>query len=158
MMTGNVQGDHTLMGDGLAILGGVLAALYLLVGRIVRRQVDIGPYGAMLCGACALLLLPIAVSTATPMSGFKTTSWAVLGAMALGPQLAGHIGFNYAVRYVPAAVVAAATLLEPVGAAALAALILGEHPSLIEIAGAVVAVAGVGVATVVPLKASAGAS
>ncbi len=59
----------------------------------------------------------------------------------------GHVGFNYVVRYVPAAVVGAVVLLEPVGATILAPFVLDEWPSGIEIAGASAIVLGVGIAT-----------
>lgn len=131
------------MGDGLAISGGVLAALYLLVGRSVRQRVGFAAYGSMVCGAAALWLLPVALGLGAPLEGFRPEAWAGLAAMALGPQLMGHVGLNYAVRYVPASVVSALIPLEPVGATLLAALILGETPGAQEVAGAVVVVVGV---------------
>ncbi|MFZ5481039.1 MAG: DMT family transporter [Myxococcota bacterium] len=146
LMSGEI-GDADLMGDGLATLGGTLSAAYLVVGRSVRQRVAIGPYGALVCGACALwLLLPI-VAGGVPLTGFSRQTWYVLAALALGPQLLGHVGFNYAVGYVPAAVVSAVILLEPVGATLLAAAVLGEIPSPREVSGGVVVLLGVAVAT-----------
>lgn len=136
-----------LLGDALALLGGLLGALYLLAGRVVRPRVDIDLYGAVMCLACALWLLPAALLTGAELSGFSWQTWAVLAALGLGPQLLGHIGLNYAVRYLPAATVAAVTLLEPAGAAALGAAVLGELPEPREVLGAAVAVLGVGLAT-----------
>jgi len=138
----------SLFGDGLALLGGMLAAAYLTIGRRVRQGTGIGPYGAMVTGACALWLLPAAAATGAQLIPPHTTAWLVLAAMAFGPQLMGHIGFNYAVRYVSAAVVGAVVLLEPVGATVLATLVLDEWPTVIETIGAVAIVIGVLVATV----------
>ena len=78
------------------------------------------------------------------MTGFAAASWMALAGMALGPQLIGHIGLNYAVRYVPAATVAALLLLEPVGASVLGALLLGEIPSTQELLGGLLILVGVG--------------
>ena len=144
----------SLRGDGLAVLGGVLAAIYMVTGRAVRQHVGIGPYGALVSGAAALWLLPVALvllpaatGQATPLWGWPRGEWLALVLMAAGPQLLGHVGLNFAVRYLPAAVVALVVLLEPAGAAALAGLVLGEWPGAVEWAGAAVIVGGVAVAT-----------
>ena len=135
-----------LSGDLLALLGGILGSLYMLLGRFVRQRVDIERYGSLVCASAALWLAPLAVRLDVPLVGFSQSTWLALGALALGPQLLGHIGINYSLRYISAAVVSAALLLEPVGAAALGALLLNELPTTREVIGAVVVLAGVSVA------------
>jgi drug/metabolite transporter (DMT)-like permease len=134
-------------GDLLALVGGMLSAGYLVVGRSVRQRVAIGPYGAAVCLACGAWLAVAAAATGAPILGLSAVQWAVVAGLALGPQLVGHIGLNYAVRYLPAATVTAAILLEPVGAALLGVLVLREIPGPVEVLGALLALAGVGVAT-----------
>jgi drug/metabolite transporter (DMT)-like permease len=131
------------LGDALALLGGLLAAVYMTIGRRIRQELTIGPYGALVTGACALWLGLGALITGAQVLPPDSRACLLILAMALGPQLLGHVGFNYAVRYVPAAVVGAVVLLEPVGATALAAVILDEWPGLQEIAGAIGIIAGV---------------
>lgn len=140
-------GGGSLLGDGLATIGGVLSASYLLIGRSVRQRVGTGPYGALVCGATAAWLLPVALVLGAPLTGFSSQAWLALAGLTLGPQLLGHIGMNYAVGYLSAAVVSAAILLEPVGAAILGAVILGELPGPLEWVGGAVVLAGVGIAT-----------
>lgn len=140
-------GEARWSGDLLAGLGGLLAAGYLLVGRHVRQRVSIGPYGSLVSLACASWLLPVALTLDVPLTGFSEGAWLALLGLTLGPQLLGHIGFNYSVRYLPAYLVTAAVLLEPVGAAVLGAVVLGEVPTRLEGLGAAVVLAGVGVAT-----------
>lgn len=147
---GAQPGGGSLVGDSLALVGGVLSAAYLLVGRSVRQRVGIGPYGSLVCLATAAWLLPAAMAMAVPLTGFSTAAWVALAGLTLGPQLLGHIGLNYAVGYLPAAVVSAAILLEPVGAAVLGAALLGEIPSPVEVFGGGVVLAGVGLATLAP--------
>ncbi len=130
------------------MLGGLLAAAYLLAGRYARQTIAIGPYGALVSGVCALWLLPVAAVLDVPLTGFSTTAWWALAGLTLGPQLLGHIGFNYSVRYLAPYVVSAAVLLEPVGAAVLGAVVLGEIPTWMERLGAMVVLLGVGVATI----------
>ena len=97
----------SLRGDGLALLGGVLAAAYLLFGRAVRPRVGFLTYGAQVCLVCALTLLPLALAVDAPLGGYSTAAWGALAAMALGPQLLGHVLLNFSVKYVSASVVAA---------------------------------------------------
>ena len=136
-----------LLGDGLALLGGVLSSAYLVIGREVRQRVAFLPYGAMVCLLAAAWLLPIALSSGTPMVGFQDKTWLALGALALGPQLLGHVGFNYAVRYVKASLIASLILLEPVGATLLGVLILGEIPGILELCAGGIILSGVVIAT-----------
>lgn len=131
------------LGDGLALLGGGLGAVYFLLGREVRGRVSIGTYGSLVCLAAAAVLLPTALLIGAPVIGFDPWVWAVFIALALGPQMLGHNGFNYALRFVPASTVTAATLLEPVGAGLLAWWILGQQPSVFAACAGAVAVAGV---------------
>jgi drug/metabolite transporter (DMT)-like permease len=62
------------------------------------------------------------------------------------PQLVGHSAINWSLAYVPAALVAVAILGEPVGATALAVVVLDETPSAFEITGALLVMTGVYVA------------
>ena len=62
--------------------------------------------------------------------------------MALGPQLCGHIGMNYALGYISATLVSVLLLFEPVGAGILAIPMLGEIPTQKEMIGSVVILLG----------------
>jgi len=145
LMTGGSEEGSSSSGDLLALLGGVLAAAYLLIGRVVRPRVQIDLYSSILCLSCAAWLCIPAAWLQLPMTGFSSTEWTVLIAMALGPQLLGHIGLNYAVRYLPTAIVTSVVLLEPVGAAILGAVIpsISEIPGPWAILGGVLALVGV---------------
>jgi len=149
-------GAGGLYGDALALLGGVFGACYYVTGRSVRQRVGIGTYGPLFCLAAALWLLPAALVTGAPLWGFEPGTWWVLAALAVGPQLLGHVGFNYAMRYVSASFVAGLTLLEPVGATLLAVAVFSEVPGPAAAAGGAVTVAGVLVATVPYRRSSSG--
>jgi len=146
LMTSGDLSDGALIGDALALLGGFLGAAYLIVGRVVRQDMAINAYGAFICLVCAasmsLLSIPMDVSLA---GDSVQATWLILLAMAIGPQLTGHIGLNYCVRYLSAANISLALLLEPVGAAILAIIFLNELPSGMEILGSILILIGVGV-------------
>ncbi len=132
-------------GDLLALIGGMLSGTYLTIGRAVRPHVDWAPYGALVCASCAGWLLGFSIIAD---AGLTVTNWWIILAMALGPQFVGHIGFNWAVRFVPAYIIGAVILLEPVGATALGTVVLDEWPTPTEVLGAVIIIAGVLGATV----------
>lgn len=138
-------GIASWQGDLLALAGGVLSGTYLTIGRAVRPHVDWGPYGALVCASCAGWLLGFSLLTE---AGLHVTNWWIIAAMALGPQFVGHIGFNWAVRFVPAYIIGAVILLEPVGATALGTIVLDEWPTATEVAGAFILLVGVLGATV----------
>lgn len=150
MMSDQGFGGGSLRGDALALLGGALCAVYFLVGRSVRQRVGFAAYGSLVSGAAALSLLPVALAMRVPMTGYLPSEWGVLGLMVVGPQLLGHVGFNYGMRYLAASRVSALTLLEPVGAALLAMVLLNEWPTVADAAGGLVVLVGVGVATIDP--------
>jgi len=140
-------GGASLTGDVLALVGGMMSSAYFLVGRRVRQRVAFGPYGALVCGFAAAVLLVVALARGLPLMGWEPAVWGALVGLALLPQLVGHVGFNFAVKYVATSVIAALLLLEPVGATVLAWLVLDEVPTATELVGAAAILVGVGVAT-----------
>ncbi len=140
-----MPGEGGVLGDALALLGGLLGAAYFTAGRVVRATVPIGSYAALSCLATTGWLVLLALGSGESLALGVDARWAALG-LALGPQLLGHVGFNYAVGRLPAAIVAAVILLEPVGATAVAALVLREWPTAGEVAGGTVTMIGVGIA------------
>jgi len=63
--------------------------------------------------------------------------------LALVPQLVGHTTYNWALRYLPASLVAIATLGEPVGSTILAYLFLQEDPGWLKVYGGALILAGI---------------
>ena len=146
---GAAAGVDPAAGDSLALLGSWLGASYFVIGSVVRQRVGIAIYGPLVCLAAAAALAALAVIQGAPWVP-TGPAVAVVLAMAAGPQLLGHVGFNWAVRYIPARVIAAMILLEPVGASVLAALLLHELPSRQDCAWALLLLIGVGVAVSEP--------
>ncbi len=140
------EGLGTVAGDAYAVLGGAFAAGYLMVGRWVRPGTSWLRYVGVVYPAAAVFLLAAMVAAGDPFTGYSTKTWVMIGLLALGPQLIGHSAINWALAYVPAVLVAMAILVEPVGATALAALILDEIPSVVEAIGGVVVLVGVYIA------------
>ena len=135
--------SRPLLGNALALSGALAVSGYWLIGRRLRRRISLIPYVTMVYGFAALTLLAAALLLRQPLGGFKASTYVWLLLLALVPQLLGHSSFNWALKHLPAAYVAVATLGEPVGAALLAYLLLGETPQLLKIVAAGVILAGI---------------
>jgi drug/metabolite transporter (DMT)-like permease len=137
------EGVGTVVGDLYALLGALFGAGYLMVGRLARPRVSwVGYVGAVYPVAAVLLVVSVLVAR-EPFTGYSMKTFVMFGLLALVPQLVGHSAINWSLAYVPAALVAVAILGEPVGATALAVIILEETPSGFEVAGALLVMAGV---------------
>lgn len=139
--------SETATGALLAWTGALSVSVYMLVGRVLRARLPVIPYVwlvysvAAICG-CAVILL-----TATRVTGYATEGYVVLLAMGLIPQLLGHSSLNYLLEYFPAALVSMFSQLEPLGSALLALVLFRELPPEQQIAGSVIIVIGVLVAS-----------
>lgn len=136
-------GANPALGNMLALIGSVMVSGYLLIGRSLRRRLSLLVYIWLVYGAAAGALLLAVLITGGPMLGFAAMAYAILFALAVGPQLCGHTAFNWALRYLSPAFIAIAILGEPVGAAFLAFLILGERVAPLELAGFVLLLVGI---------------
>lgn len=132
-----------LRGGALALLGAWAMAGYLLVGRGLRARLALVPYVFLVYGAAAVGLTVAVMLTGRSANALGPGTWGWIALLALVPQLIGHTTFNWALRHLPATPVAVVLFGEPVGAALLAFLVLGERPTAARLAGAVVILAGV---------------
>ena len=135
--------ENPALGNSLALIGSIMVSGYLLIGRFLRRRLSLLAYIWLVYGAAAGVLLLAVLATGGPMLGFAAAAYAILLALAVGPQLGGHTAFNWALRYLSPAFIAIAILGEPVGAALLAFLILGERVAPLELAGFVLLLVGI---------------
>ncbi|MGB2693711.1 MAG: DMT family transporter [Dehalococcoidia bacterium] len=137
------EGLGTFAGDIYAVLGGAFAAAYIMVGRWARPATSWARYVGIVYPVTAVLLVAIVLIADEPFTGYSTKTWIMIALLALGPQLVGHSSINFALAYLPAVTVAIGILVEPVGSTALAALILDETPSALEMIGGGIVLAGV---------------
>ncbi len=138
-------GHRPLLGNLLAVIGAVTAAVYYVIGRGLRKTIDLWAYVAVVYGACFVALLGIAVVWRVPLTPQPPRELAIFAGLAIGPMLLGHTGMNYALRYLPAYVVNLTVLGEPVGATLLAAIIPGiaEVPTATTLIGGGLILGGV---------------
>ena len=138
------EGSDTVRGDLYALLGAVFAAVFLLVGRrLLATEGRWLPYSTATYAIAALILAVMVVAAGDPITGFSDETYVYLVLLALVPQLIGHSAVNRSLVYLPAVAVALAVQGEPVGATVLAATLLGEVPTVFELAGGALVLGGV---------------
>ena len=130
-------------GNALALIGSFTICGYLLIGRRLRKSMSLLAYIGVVYGCAALCLLAAAVASGAALWGYSAVAWACLIGMALGPQLAGHSAFNYALKHVTPTTIALAVLGEPVGSALLAWVWFGEAIGPAKLAGMALLLCGI---------------
>ena len=140
------SGGSALTGDLLALLGAVMAAGYLALGRGVREAVPLLPYLAAVNAIATLTLIAAVLVTDVPVGGHAMSAYVAAGASAVVGSAIGHTLLNHAVRQLPTHLVALAILGEPVGASLLTLAFFGEVPPGHALLGGAVILLGVGLA------------
>jgi drug/metabolite transporter (DMT)-like permease len=128
---------EALMGDGLALLGALAASGYFLVGRKMRKNQDLLAYIFPVYSTAGLVLIVLSLFFRKPFFGYSSTTYLFFLLLALIPQLIGHTTFNWALKYLPASMVAITILGEPIGSTILAYFILDEGLTIWKILGGV---------------------
>ena len=135
-----------LLGDGLALLGAITASGYFLVGRKMRKNQDLLSYIFPVYSTAGLVLIIFSLAFQKSFFGYSSSTYLFLFLLALIPQLIGHTTFNWALKYLPASMVAITILGEPIGSTLLAFFFLGEGLTLWKILGGIFIFAGILVA------------
>lgn len=126
---------EALWGDFLAVAGAVFAAAYILIGKEVRKKLNLMPYVALCYSTAALLLWGVVLAMGLKITGFSQTTWGAFFGMAFFSQVIGHSSYNWALRYFSAGFVAILLLGEPIGSALLAYFLFDEIPAPIKFVG-----------------------
>ncbi|MGB7872834.1 MAG: DMT family transporter [Anaerolineales bacterium] len=137
-----VQGK-AFLGNFLALAGAWTVAGYLMIGRRLRAGMSLIPYIFVVYGIAAILLLIIMFAAGQSPTGYSPMFYFWILLLALVPQLIGHSTYNWALRYMPAALVSITTLGEPIGSAVLAYFILREIPTFLTVSGGVLILLGI---------------
>ena len=152
--------ELVIQGNLLALLGALCAAGYVVIGRILRRQLSTGSYTLSVYSIAGAVLVLFAVvwQKQSMRIDLNDLKWLVL--LALIPQVIGHSLINWSLGIMPAYYVAISLLGEPIGSTILAVVILKEIPTIREIISAGIILLGIFIAIIGPKNPSdqAGAS
>lgn len=134
---------RALVGDAMALLGGVFAAGYVTAGGEVRRSVSSTTYTALCYTVTSAVLLVLCVADRDRLAGWPAGEWLKLAALTAGAQLLGHSLFSVVLRTMSPTAVSMSILFEIPGAALIAAaFVRGQHLSLLALPAGVLLLTG----------------
>jgi len=137
------RGISTLYGNLLALVGGVMSAIYLSIGRVLRSDKSTFAYSGSVYLVAAVLILILSFTNGNPLTGYSPQVYILLFMIAIIPQLIGHTSFNWALKTRSVVTVSVIMLGEPIGATLLAILLLNEIPVAGELLGGSILLAGI---------------
>lgn len=131
-------------GDVMALTGALAFVPALLLSQRVQKEIPTEQAVGWIYASAAVGLVGLALIQGQASLPGSVPAWGAVAGMALIAQLGGHTIFNWALKHFSAAQVSTAMLLEPVFAGALAWMVFGERLTVLQEAGGVVLLAGVG--------------
>jgi drug/metabolite transporter (DMT)-like permease len=133
---------RALAGDALALVGGVAAAAYTILGSRARQSASTTTYTFVCYGTCAALLAVACLVAGQDLGGYPLEQWGLLLLVTLTAQLLGHSVLNHLLATTSPMVVSLALLLEVPGAALIAAVLLDQTPPAAAVVGLAVMLVG----------------
>lgn len=141
------RSNGMVIGNVLALAGAFFSAGYLIIGRRVRNSLNLVSYTFVVYATAALVLVALVIISGQSPFGFSKVTYLLILGLAIVPQLIGHSSFNWALKYLSAALVSIALLGEPVGTVLLSFAFLKETPTIFEIVGGVLILLGIFIAS-----------
>jgi drug/metabolite transporter (DMT)-like permease len=138
-----VLGNGDLRGDGLATAAAIFYAGYILVIGRLRNRFDTVRIMLWSTGAAAVCILPIALIAEGHLLPSTAFGWMIVIGLAFISHAGGQVAITYALAYLPAAFSSLTLLLQPVVAAILAWVLLGEAIGAMQAIGGAIVLAGI---------------
>jgi len=117
-------------GDLFAIICAALAAIYVMIGSNVQKEISTSTYTSVCYGVCAITVLPMIFLTGSTLIAFPKIQWLWMILLVLGAQLLGHTMFNLSLKRLSPVVVSLIVFFEVPVAAIFAWIWLHQKPSI----------------------------
>ncbi|MDQ0322238.1 drug/metabolite transporter (DMT)-like permease [Pararhizobium capsulatum DSM 1112] len=140
-LSGLAEGNRA--GDLLAILAAVFYAGYMLSIARLRGRFDTMRVMLWSTLSAAVCLLPVVLLTESQLFPVTIFGWAMLIGLALICHVGGQVAIAYALAYLPTAFSSLTLLLQPVVAALLGVVVLGEGVSVTQAIGGAIVLCGI---------------
>ena len=131
-----------IYGDIMAFLGALFYALYFLVGRKMRKEINAPIYVFFIFSTCWAAFLVGMLATGTPFTGYSGKDYLYLFAFAMVCSIGAHAVFNWCLGHVSPLYISTIETGESIFAAAFAALFFGEIPTLWQWIGGGITICG----------------
>ena len=133
-----------LLGDAFGVITSLFYAAYILSVKALRDRGAATLFVmAMTSTLTAVLLLPLAIASGESLVPASASGWLVLVGLAWIAHCAGQGLIAYSLAHLPAAFSSVSLLFQPVMAAIFAWLLLAERLVPLQVAGALVVLAGI---------------
>jgi drug/metabolite transporter (DMT)-like permease len=143
------SGQNPLLGNGLALIGAIMASLYIMFGTQAQTLgLSIGNYIIIAYSVSAIALFPLPLFFNAQYTGHSSLIYFYVALMAIVSQLIGHTGFNWALRWLSPTLVSLIILFEPIISSLLATMVFQEIPSLSIVWGGLIVLVGVAMAII----------
>lgn len=120
---------RAFIGDLYAIIGGALAAGYVIVGASVSKKIATSTYLTFCFGTCSFVALVISLVGGFDTFHFVHQQWLLAIGLFVGAQFLGHTLFNMTLKRVSPVMVSLIVFFEVPVAAIIAWFWLHQHPS-----------------------------
>ncbi|MEC8012818.1 MAG: DMT family transporter [Verrucomicrobiota bacterium] len=140
ILTGYKTGENGInfWGDGMALIGAVCMAVYLLLAQGVKDRISFSSFLLLCYGSSVAFLWLFLWLVQSGPSSVQSSDWIFLIALAIVSQVMGHGIYNLCIRWMDARMVALSLLGEPVGATFLAWMFLHESIGLQQLIGMII--------------------
>jgi drug/metabolite transporter (DMT)-like permease len=131
------------VGDLWGIASSFVYTVYLLAMEQARKQLSALVAWWTSTATSVIIMLALSLALGAPLTGYPLASFIIFAIMALVIQIGGFLSLNYAQGHLPAPLVAASMLAQPVLTAILAVPLLGQSLVLVQVIGGVLVLAGI---------------
>ncbi|MCE4601284.1 MAG: DMT family transporter [Desulfurococcales archaeon] len=137
-------GGDPIVGSILSLAGMVAVAVYFLIGKAMRAKYSTLTYTGIVYSIAALVAALLTKLSGYNITGYTLETYLYLLGLALLPMLGGHTIINFVLEKLSLLAATVPVLGEPVGAAILAWIILGEPTTPLEALWMAVTLTGIG--------------
>ena len=143
----SLGGLDSLEGNLLAFIGGIAAGIYILGGRLMRKNISVITYAFIVYFITTVILFLLCAGLGVLNNGVTELTLLLFLAMAVTSGILGHTLYNWSLGYVRASVASVALLGEPLGSTLWAFILplsfLQQIPTVYTLLGGVCILSGI---------------
>lgn len=131
------------LGNSLAVAGAMAVSVYILIGKKVRKNLNVNIYTFLVYSISTVFLFFFAIIAKNDLFNYSVKEWSIFLALAVFCNLLGHSVFNWALGYLKSSLVSIIIISEPIFATIWAIFLFSEVPSINEIIGGIMIIGGI---------------
>lgn len=137
------SGSDVMRGDLFALSAALCMAVYTIMGKICRRHMSTTVYTTLVYWVAAIATVVILSAQGLPLWGYGAKNVACGFGMAILCTLLGHSVFSWGLKYLSAAFISTAKLMEPIIASLLGIFLFRQIPGAAAVIGGLLVIYGV---------------